>query len=109
MYDDAPELCGFEAQVELLPDMADGAWHVALFNVIGKSVTAAVVRLFLDARSGRFESIGFADLDSATANRLLHEALDLAPAVSPEHELKAVSSTKAVPIDTAPPRRRARR
>jgi glycosyltransferase involved in cell wall biosynthesis len=107
IYSEAEALCGFATQVELLPDMPDGAWHVAICNVVDNSAVAEVTRLLLTARSGRFEGVDFADLDSDVSDRLLRDALGVGPAPVPE--VASVEPAPAAPIVATPPRRRARR
>jgi glycosyltransferase involved in cell wall biosynthesis len=112
MYGEAPERAGFVGQVELLPDMADGTWHVVICNVIGDNAVVEVTRLFLATRSGRFESVGFADLDDDAAATLLYEATGARPVLpAPEPVLAVASSVTMEPVAVAasPPRRRARR
>jgi glycosyltransferase involved in cell wall biosynthesis len=110
MYNEAPERTGFVAQIELLPDMADGTWHVVICNVIGGAAAAEVTRLFLVARAGRFESVGLADLDAADA-AMLSAAATGVPAAVAAPVLETVASDAPPPLAVAagPPRRRARR
>ncbi len=107
MYGDAPELCGFAAQTECLPDMRDGAWHVAICYERGDAAVAEVTRLVLTVRSGRFESIGFADMDQAVADGLLGAALGLRPTEPSEPGTDITDA--AAEIVANPPRKRARR
>ncbi len=104
MYNEAPERAGFAAQIELLPDMVDGLWHVVICEVTAAGAVAEVTRLHLVARAGRFESVGFADLDAADAATLLGAATGTAPSMPPPSD-----APEPVAEAAGPPRRRARR
>jgi glycosyltransferase involved in cell wall biosynthesis len=106
MYGEAPERAGFAAQIEMLPDMADGVWHLVMCDVTGDGAVAAVTRIFLTARAGRFESVGFADLDEHTAAELFRKVTGTPP-VLPSPAPEAVPPPPAE--IAAAPRRRARR
>jgi hypothetical protein len=107
MYGHAPELCGFAAQTECLPDMRDGAWHVAICYELGDASVAEVTRLVLTVRSGRFESVGFADMEQAVADGLLGAALGVRPNEPSEPGTDVTDA--AAEIVSNPPRKRARR
>jgi glycosyltransferase involved in cell wall biosynthesis len=110
MYNEAPDHPGFAAHIELLPDMADGAWHVVLCDVMADGAVVEVTGLFLLARAGRFERVDFADLDDPAAAALLDEVMRQRPA-APAPQPMAAPTDAPPPVAEAapPPRRRARR
>ncbi len=111
MYPDAPEQSGFAAEIEMLPDMPDGRWHVLLCQTAEDGTAiAAMTRVALTARAGRFEQVGHAELDAAAAEAMLRAVLATEAAESPPADA-AAGTAEAEPeaTGTAPARRRLRR
>jgi hypothetical protein len=109
IHGEAPERAGFATRIEKLPDMADGTWHVVVCNMIGDAAVAAVTRVFLAVRDGRFKSVGLAELDDATSRTLLHAATGVRLPDPPQADSQAPAAGLKPAPAAAPPRRRARR
>ncbi len=110
IHPEAPELPGFAAEIEMLPDMPDGNWHVLICQTAEDgTAVAAMTRLVLTARAGRFEQVAYADLDAPAMAAMLRRALGVPAAPPPEAAAETEAATPDAVAAAAPARRRARR